>query len=47
MSAMRELKDVDKSVSIPMDLTSVLVEVATDLLLMDTTVLVTHTYLYI
>ena len=40
MSAMREMLDVNKSVSIPMDLTSVLVEVATDLIQMDTLVMV-------
>ena len=36
MSAMRRQMDVIKSVSTPMDLTHVLVELATDLLLMGT-----------
>ena len=41
------LMDVNNSVSIPMDLTSVLVELATDLLLMDTVVMVSNTFVYI
>ena len=42
MSATWGLMDVNKSVSIPMDLTFVLVKVATDLLQMDTPALVSY-----